>query len=116
MDTAHADDPMATTHAGHSEEDIKKHVRTYIMVFAALAVLTVVTVAVGYMHLPIGPALAVGLLIAFIKGGLVAGYFMHLISEKKVIFAILILTVVFLIGMFILMPSSLLDQEGLLVP
>lgn len=93
-------------------EDIKKHVKIYMMVFAALAVLTVVTVAVAYLHLSIWPALIVALIIASIKGGLVASYFMHLISEKKVILYFLIFTVVFLLVLFVLTLSSFHDQIG----
>ena len=93
-------------------EEIKKHVRVYVMVFAALAVLTVVTVAVSYFEMPIIWALIVALIIAFVKGGLVAAYFMHLISEKKVIAWVLIVTAVFLICMFILFISALSDQEN----
>ena len=37
------------------------------------------------------------LLVATIKGGLVACYFMHLISEKKLIYAVLMLTVAFFV-------------------
>ena len=59
-------------------EDIKKHIRIYMMVFTALAVLTVVTVAVAYLGLPIVPALIVALIIAIVKGTLVASFFMHI--------------------------------------
>ena len=93
-------------------EDIKKHIRIYMMVFTALAVLTVVTVAVAYLGLPIVPALIVALIIAIVKGTLVASFFMHLVSEKKVIYSFLVLTVVFLIAMFILVISSFYDQQG----
>ncbi len=96
----------------HSVEEVKKHVRVYMLVFGALAVLTVVTVAVGYLHLPIGPALAVALVIACVKGGLVASYFMHLVSERKVIHWVLIMTAVFLVCMFIIFVSAYHDQEG----
>lgn len=75
--------------------DIKKHVRVYVGIFIALLALTVVTVAVSYLNLTAGPAIAVALFIATIKGSLVASYFMHLISEKKAIYMTLILTVVF---------------------
>ena len=92
-------------------EEVKKHVRVYVMVFGALAVLTVVTVGVSLFDMPIVPALIVALIIALVKGGLVAGYFMHLISEKKVITWVLIVTVVFLACMFILFISALSDQE-----
>ncbi len=97
-----------TTHM--SVEELKKHVRVYLLVFGALAVLTVVTVAVGYLRLPIWPALIIALIIASVKGGLVASYFMHLISEKKVIFWVLAVTFVFLICMFILFISAYHDQ------
>lgn len=82
---------MSDAHA----EDVRKHVRIYITVFAVLAALTVVTVAVSYLHLPTLPAVVLALLIATVKGSLVACYFMHLISERKMIYATLILTVVF---------------------
>lgn len=102
-----------TTHgeSGHVE-DIQEHVRIYIIVFAALAVLTIVTVAVGYLRLPTVPAVAVGVLIAGVKASLVAAYFMHLISEEKVIYWILGVTAVFLIGMLLLTTSSFYDQVG----
>ena len=37
--------------AGHSAEDIKKETRVYILVFVALAALTLVTVGVSYLDL-----------------------------------------------------------------
>lgn len=98
-----------------SVADIKKHVRVYMMVFGALAVLTVVTVAVGYIHLPIVPALIVGLAIALVKGALVAGYFMHLVDEKKVIYGVLLLTAVFFLCMVAIFMSTFYDQEGVLL-
>ena len=95
----------------HSVEEVQKHVRTYLIVFGALLVLTVVTVAVAYIDLSIGPALALALFIASIKAGLVAAYFMHLIGEKKLIYWILVMTFVFLIAMFILFVSAYNDQD-----
>ncbi|MFI5253686.1 MAG: cytochrome C oxidase subunit IV family protein [Bacteroidota bacterium] len=74
--------------------DIKKHVRTYIVVFMTLLALTIITVTVSYLHLKTVPAIFVALTIAAIKGSLVACYFMHLISEKKLIYAALILTAI----------------------
>ncbi len=99
----------------HTAEEVRKHVRVYLMVFGALAVLTIVTVAVGYLHLPIVPALIVGLLIASVKAGLVAAYFMHLVSERKVIYGVLIMTGLFLLFMFILFISAYADQDGGLI-
>ena len=80
---------------GHSPEEIKAETRTYMMVFAALAVLTIITVAISYLDLSAGPAVALGLFVATVKGSLVACYFMHLLDEKKTIYAILALTMFF---------------------
>ena len=90
MTSDHAAD-MTSDHA----VDIDKHVRVYIIVFVALMVLTMITVAVSYLDLSMAIAVPVALFIAIVKGSLVAGYFMHLISEKKLIYAVLVLTVVF---------------------
>lgn len=95
-----SDHAATTSHAGdvgHDPADIDKHVRVYITVFVALMVLTLVTVAVSYLDLSTPMAVAVALFIATIKGALVAGYFMHLLSEKKLITSVLALTVVFFI-------------------
>jgi cytochrome c oxidase subunit 4 len=77
--------------------DIDRHVRVYITVFVALMALTIITVAVSYLHLPLAFAVTVALLVATVKGSLVACYFMHLISEKKLIYAVLALTAVFFV-------------------
>jgi cytochrome c oxidase subunit 4 len=86
-----------------SAEEIRKHVRVYILVFAALAVLTVVTVGVSYLKIEsVVATVLIALFIASIKGGLVAGYFMHLVSEKQIIFWVLALTVVFFAALMLL--------------
>ena len=81
--------------SAHSAEEIQKHVKVYICVFVALAVFTVITVAVSYIELTMPMAIALAMFVALIKGTLVARYFMHLISEKGMIFVILGLTVFF---------------------
>ena len=85
----------AASAPGHDAADIDRHVKVYITVFVALMVLTIITVAISYLHLPVAAAVSVALLVATIKGSLVACYFMHLISEKKLIYAVLLLTIVF---------------------
>ncbi len=86
-------DHAASDHAA----DIDRHVRVYITVFVALMVLTVITVLIARVHLPLPMAVSAALLVATIKGSLVACYFMHLISEKKLIYAVLVLTAVFFV-------------------
>jgi cytochrome c oxidase subunit 4 len=82
---------MTSDHAA----DIDRHVRIYITVFAALMVLTVITVAIARLHLPLPMAVGLALFVATVKGTLVACYFMHLVSERRLIYAVLVLTVVF---------------------
>ena len=89
-----SDDAGATLTGDHAV-DIDRHVRVYITVFVALMALTVITVAVSYLDLSTPMAIALALFIATVKGSLVACYFMHLISEKRLIYAVLVLTVVF---------------------
>ena len=56
-------------------------------------------------------AIVVALFIASIKATLVASFFMHLISEKKLIYSVLILTVVFfLVLLFVPLWTSVSDQ------
>jgi cytochrome c oxidase subunit 4 len=87
------------THHDHghdnSPEAIRKEIRKYFMVFGALAVLTVITVAISQLHLPTWQAVALALVVATVKGTLVAAFFMHLLSERKLIYAVLAITVFF---------------------
>jgi len=92
--------------------DIKKHVRTYVVVFIALFALTLITVAISTLHLGIAAAVVVALLIATMKGSLVASYFMHLISEKKVVYLALILTAVLLLALILLPLTAFYDKIG----
>ena len=79
----------------HGHDDIRAHVRTYMLVFASLMVLTIVTVGVSYMHLATPAAITVALIIAVVKGSLVALFFMHLSNERRLIYGALVLTVAF---------------------
>ena len=100
---------MSDSHA----HDVKKHVRVYVMVFIALAALTAVTVMVASFEHSVKLAVAVALFIAAVKGSLVAGYFMHLISEKKLIITLLIFTAIFFVALLFLPLAALYDQEGI---
>src|SRR5687767_12415411 len=95
-------DHAAASMAGDHAVDIDKHVRVYITVFVALMVLTLITVAVSYLDLAVPFAVTVALFVATVKGALVAGYFMHLVSEKKLIYAVLALTVAFFVALMAL--------------
>lgn len=99
--------------AGHTAEEIKKETRVYILVFVALAALTLVTVGVSYLHLSFGAAVALAMFVATIKGSLVACYFMHLISERKLILWVLILTLVFFLVLMVVPLAGVLGSTGI---
>ena len=100
----------------NSKEAIQEHIRVYIMVFGALAVLTVITVLASFLKLSSSEAIFLALIIASVKASLVAGYFMHLISERRVIIYMLIMTVFFFFVMIFLPLISYTDSAGVHVP
>jgi len=95
---------------GHDTIDIQSHIKVYMTVFAALAVLTIVTVAASYLDLSTGEAIFLALTIASVKGSLVASYFMHLISERALITWILMLTAGFFFVLMFIPMVSFIDQ------
>jgi cytochrome c oxidase subunit 4 len=93
-----------------SHAHIAKHVRVYITVFIALLVGTLVTVAMYAVHFESVPlTILIALFIATVKASLVAGFFMHLVSEKKAIYAILVFTAFFFAGLMALTIWSMHD-------
>ncbi len=94
----------------HNIHDVKNQVKVYIIVFAALAVLTITTVAASYLDLGTGEAFLLALTIATVKGTLVAGYFMHLFKEKTIVLSILALTFIFLLLVLFLPYMAATDQ------
>lgn len=91
----------------NSPEEVRKSIRTYLMVGAILFIGTIVTVMVATV-----PALDVGhhgfdamdailgLAIAATKASLVAAIFMHLNHEKKAVYWIFGAGIVFVIALF----------------
>ena len=96
--------------AEHTAEHLQQQVRVYFVVFISLMVLTIVTVAVSRLHLPVAAGIAVALVVASVKGTLVAGIFMHLFSDKfPFIFKVLILAAIFFIVMIALFVFGYFD-------
>ena len=82
----------------HSDPaEIQKNVRKYMMIGGALLVFTVITVAASYLNLAVPAAITVALIIATMKGSMVASVFMHLNHERQWIYGALLLTVLFFI-------------------
>jgi cytochrome c oxidase subunit IV len=91
---------------------IKKNIRFYLMIGAALFVGTVITVAANQIQLAVPLAITLALIIASVKGSMVAAVFMHLSHEKRWIYGSLLLTVAFFIVLMIVPLLFTLDGIG----
>lgn len=88
-------------------------VTSYLAVFGALLVLTLITVGVSYMNL--GPAsLYVALLVAFVKAALVLGFFMHLKYDTRFHQLIFFSSLIFIVIMFGLTFTDLASRSKVL--
>ena len=96
-------DPKTHSHETHS-------LRGYLVVYFALLVGTGFTVWASFINFSSREInIAVALIIACVKAFLVAAYFMHLISEKKMIYSVLACTAFFFVGLMFLTLFSLHD-------
>ena len=83
------------------DHDVSKHVNKYLLVGGLLLVCTLITVFLSYVDFGSTKAnMAVGMLVATFKAGLVAVIFMHLSAEKKMIYRVLIFTGFFVLALF----------------
>lgn len=85
-----------------SAESIKKETKNYIMIFVIIAALTLITASLALVHLEMSTRIVIALAIATLQGTLSVCYFMHLISEKKLVYSVLILTAVFFVTLMAL--------------
>ena len=95
--------------------DISKHVRGYLLVGAALLIGTVLTVWASYIDLGHHWNIVLALVIATAKASLVALFFMHLISEKQMIYLVLGFTTFFVAGLMFLTLFSHHDVPAMTV-
>jgi cytochrome c oxidase subunit 4 len=111
---------MSNAHAhphANDAHDVQKHIRGYLIIGAALMVGTILTVWASFINFGSPTAnIVVALIIASVKSFLVAGYFMHLISEKKMIYSVLICTVFFFVALMFLTiwsmaPESIIQMQ-----
>jgi cytochrome c oxidase subunit 4 len=100
-------------------EHTDEHTKAYWAVGIALFVLTVVTVTASVFHFAVLLAVSIGLLIAVVKGSLVALFFMHLINERRVIYGALVFTAILFLALLLLPVGTLLNSyavEPIYVP
>jgi caa(3)-type oxidase subunit IV len=83
---------------------LQSYFRLCAIVFFVVLCTTSGMIATSFSHLGDGWTLKVTLIlaIAVVNAFLVAGYLMHLLSEKKLIYTVLAFTVFFVIGLFAL--------------
>src|SRR5437762_12154499 len=89
--------------AEHEEyaHNVQKHVRGYLIVGAMLIALTAATVALSYVDFGTRKAnIAVALIVATFKVGLVAAIFMHLAAEERLVYRVLLFTGLFVFALF----------------
>jgi len=90
----------------------KKGVRKYLMVGGALYVATVITVSAASLQAGIAVGIGIALIIAAVKGSMVAAVFMHLHSENRWVYGSLILTAFFFVALMLLPVLASLDGIG----
>ena len=113
---------MDATHA-HGEHDFASHTRQYKIIFWLLILGTFLTVLVAQfdldamvgMHGSNYINIVVGLIIAVTKASLVMLFFMHLISEKQLIYLVLGFTFFFFAGLMGLTIWAMSDYPKLSV-
>ena len=87
----------------HDIQDIKQEKTRYFKVFVALLALALLNVFLHQMHFAVATAVILALLVASTQASLAACYFLHLVSEKKLVFIVLAITFSFflvMIGLF----------------
>ena len=88
---------------GHESHDVASHNKMYFVVGGALLLGTILTVAMYYVHFEsMAVTITIALFIASIKAFLVAGYFMHILDEKKLVYSVLSITAVFFVALMAL--------------
>lgn len=95
--------------------DVSKHIRGYLIVGGTLLLGTILTVLASYIDLGQHWNIILALVIATVKASLVVLFFMHLISERQMIYIVLAFTVVFFTGLMYLTlwstnPASLIHN------
>lgn len=93
---------LPDSHAAHDDHHhVAQHVKKYLLVGGVLIGFTALTVFLSYVDFGNPKAnMAVGMLVATFKAGLVAGIFMHLSAERKLIYRVLIFTAIFVFALF----------------
>jgi caa(3)-type oxidase subunit IV len=74
--------------------------RTYVLNCAVLILLTMLTVGVSFVDLKSDWHLTAGLVIGAVKAGLVCLFFMHLVRSEKITWAVIAVTLLWILILF----------------
>ena len=83
----------------HSPESYSNYTRKCMVIFLAVLCGTGLMVGVSFASLASSARIGLILLIACVNAFLVAGHLMHLISERKMVYTVLIFTVIFFVAL-----------------
>jgi len=99
----------------NDHSDVSKHVRGYLIIGGTLIIGTILTVLASQIDLGHHWNIVLALVIATVKASLVALFFMHLISERAMIYTVLAFTVFFFVGLMFLTIGAHADYPPLTV-
>lgn len=97
------------------QHDVAKHIRGYLIIGGTLLIGTILTVLASYVDLGHHWNIVLALVIATVKASLVALFFMHLISERTMIYTVLGFTAFFFVGLMFLTVGAYADFPPLTV-
>ena len=92
--------------------DTGKQTKKYILILIALVALTFLSVGLSRTGIPAGARVVVALVIAIAQGFLSVSFLMHLNWERRFIYGVLLLTVVFFAALILLPLLTSLDTTG----
>jgi cytochrome c oxidase subunit IV len=94
-------------------DDVSKHIRGYLIIGGTLIIGTILTVLASQIDLGHHWNVVLALVIASFKASLVALFFMHLISEKQLIYTVLGFTAFFFLGLMFITIGAYHDHPAL---
>ena len=101
---------MSESHSAEHAVDFKTYLRRCVYVFIAVVCTTSLMIVASFLpNFGWTAKVAMILAIACVNAFVVAGFLMHLLSEKKMIYTVLGFTVFFVTGLFVLTIYALHD-------
>ncbi|MBK9137181.1 MAG: hypothetical protein IPM17_00170 [Verrucomicrobia bacterium] len=94
----------------NNSQALQQEARRHLIIFGAVALGTILIVLSSFAPLATGVKIAAVLAVAIAQASLVAGFLMHLITEKRMVISSLVLTAIFFVALIFLPFLSEADQ------